>query len=136
MSLGPKNRSEEVIYAEENLRVDFQYRLQSLLNHRKLSRKELAFRAGMTEQAVSRLFSSKANPRLDTVARLFHALGDECIITSRELERVAKLSGWSCTFDLASWAEESAIGAEYDAPALVAAPPPEQRTVQVAERAA
>lgn len=99
MSLGPKTNAEAVIYAEENLRVDLQHRLQKLLNYRKLTRRQLAARVGMTEASVSRLFSGAANPRLDTIARLFHALDDECIITSKQLEklsgRAVELVGWT-----------------------------------------
>ena len=111
MSLGPQSRDEEVIYAEENLRVDLQLRLQKLLNHTKLSRREFAVRAGMTEQQVSRLFSSSANPRLRTLARLFHALGDECVITSSKLETLA---GRSNAFNLAAWSQtETRIASPY-----------------------
>lgn len=98
MSLGPKNRAEELVYAEENLRVDFQHCLQTLLNYRKISRRELAHRAGMTEQQLSRLFSHNANPGLRTIARLFHALDDACVISSRHLEKRAGRS-----HDLAEW---------------------------------
>lgn len=129
MTLGPKNHLEAVIYAEENLRVDFQHRLQTLLNKRKLSRKDLAFRAGMTEQAVSRLFSTKANPRLDTIARLFLALREECVITSTsemaqrskqaEVERFHIVSCEPGNADAAafsSWLKEPQheVGAEFE----------------------
>lgn len=74
MPFGPKNAREARIYAEEGLRVDFQHMLQKELNRRKMTRARLAQRAGMTEQQMSQLFSSRCNPTLRTVARLFHAI--------------------------------------------------------------
>jgi DNA-binding phage protein len=89
MNMGPKNRTEEVIFAEENFRVDVQHCISSVMNKSKVSRAELARRMGKSEQHVSQLFSSGANPTIKTIARIFFALGDECFISSKQLDAVA-----------------------------------------------
>ena len=88
MTFGPKDAEEALIYAQENLIVDFQHAIQKLLNLSGMSRRELAARSDMNEAQLSQLFKDSANPTLKTVARVFYALGDECILTSRYLEKL------------------------------------------------
>lgn len=89
MKLGPNNPSEELIFAEENLRVDVQHCIVSAMNKLNVTRSQLAKRLGTSEQHVSQLFSSNANPTIKTLARIFFALGDECFVSSKHLDRAA-----------------------------------------------
>lgn len=87
MSFGPKNPAEAIAFAEENLLVDFQHTLHRVLQLNGWTQRDFAAHVGMNEAQVSQLFSARANPTIKTIAKLFHALGDECIVTSRRLEQ-------------------------------------------------
>lgn len=95
MTFGPKDKREAEVFALENVRADMQYAIVSLMNHLGVSRKELAERLGCTAANISQILSEDGNPKLDTIARIFHALGDEARITSRILEKIQmqKLEG-------------------------------------------
>jgi transcriptional regulator with XRE-family HTH domain len=79
----PQYVGPETTAAEENLIIDFQFLLQELMARHKISRAELARRAGITEARLSQLFGSEANPTAKTIARLLHALGEETFIGVR-----------------------------------------------------
>ncbi|OYU91929.1 MAG: hypothetical protein CFE29_03530 [Bradyrhizobiaceae bacterium PARB1] len=66
--------NESIIEAEENLLIDFQFLVQELLTDKGMTRAQLAERAGLSEARLSQLLSSRANPTVKTMARVFHAL--------------------------------------------------------------
>lgn len=81
MKLGPKNRDEELIFAEEEFRVHVQHSLQSLLNEKKLSHSQLAERLNVSEARVSQIFSSQCNLTLRMLGRVFYVLGERARLT-------------------------------------------------------
>jgi transcriptional regulator with XRE-family HTH domain len=65
------------IAAEENLVIDFQFLIEELMTKHGMTRSMLAARAGITPARLSQLMGSEANPTAKSLARLFHALGEE-----------------------------------------------------------
>jgi DNA-binding phage protein len=128
MNLGPKNQTEEVVFAEENFRVDVQHRILSVMNKLNVSRAELARRMGKSEQHVSQLFASSANPTVKTIARIFYALGDECFISSKQLDAVAhnrqKLCSWALVVTQSAKRDASGCGTVLQFGALQPRPTP------------
>jgi transcriptional regulator with XRE-family HTH domain len=109
MNFGPKDEREAALFAQENLRVDVQHRLQTVMNHLGVSQSELASRLGTSEAWVSQLFGSRMNMTVRTMARVFHALGDECVVTSKVLEKLwagRRDIGTSCEWTQAHRASE------------------------------
>jgi len=77
------------IIAEDNLIADVQFALHNLLEFKGMSRRELARKLGVSEARVSNFFHhDPRNFTLKTIARIFHALGEEAQITSPGLQRV------------------------------------------------
>jgi hypothetical protein len=70
-------KSEEIIYAEEGLRVDIQWHIHARMKNLGIDECELAKRLGVKVRSVKRMFGSDMNMRLKTIARIYHALGDE-----------------------------------------------------------
>jgi transcriptional regulator with XRE-family HTH domain len=72
-----KNETEidpQIVEAEENFLIDFQFLVQDLIDAKMISRSELAKRAGLTKGRLSQILSAEANPTVKTFARLFQAL--------------------------------------------------------------
>lgn len=107
-----KKRNEEAIRAEERFVVDVQHRIQTLLNDRGMTYANLASDLNVSGARVSQMFGDEAsNLTLRTVARIFHALGEECEITSPRLEELGKArketpraGAWGAV-NLAGWLE-------------------------------
>ena len=91
---GPKNRNEREIFAIENLRADLQYTLHNVMREKKVSRKELAKRLNCSQANVTQLLGDDANPTVETIARIFLALQDEILLTSKHLEEQKKREQW------------------------------------------
>ncbi len=51
-------------------------------HHKKMTQKDLAQAANLTQSVIARLESKKATPQLDTLLKVAHALGCELIIVS------------------------------------------------------
>ena len=83
---GPKNRKESEVYAIEGLLAETQYCIESVMNRKNVSRSELARRLDCSPANVTQMLSEYSNLRLESVARIFHVLGDTCIVRSRYLE--------------------------------------------------
>lgn len=83
---GPKNAKESMTYAIGEFVADIQYCIQKVMNEKKVSRSELARRLGCSPANVTQMLSENSNLRLDTVAKIFHALGDRCVLKSEFLE--------------------------------------------------
>ncbi len=77
-----KMTQDEMISAEEELIVDVQVAIHTLMLDRGLSRADLARELGVSQARVSQMFSDDAkNLTLRTVAKIFRVLGQECRIT-------------------------------------------------------
>lgn len=50
-----------------------------------LNQRQLAFRAGMTQAAVSRIESGKVSPSFQTLRELMHAMGREPVLSGQPL---------------------------------------------------
>lgn len=83
---GPKNRKESEVYAIEGLLAETQYCIESVMNRKNVSRSELARRLDCSPANVTQMLSEYSNLRLESVARIFHVLGDTCFVRSRYLE--------------------------------------------------
>jgi transcriptional regulator with XRE-family HTH domain len=119
MNFGPKDAHEAPIFAEEGLRVEVQHRLQTVMNQLGVTQSDLAARMGVSEAHVSQLFSSTMNATIRKIAAVFHALGDECIVTSKLLERSGsswKESDCECAWTLVEPAEKPAWGPAVHSP--------------------
>lgn len=89
---GPKNRKESEVYAVEGLLAETQYCIESVMIQKKISRSELARRLDCTPANVTQMLSENSNLKLESVARIFQALGDTCIVRSRYLENCKAVS--------------------------------------------
>jgi predicted XRE-type DNA-binding protein len=83
------SRTEEEVVAVERFRVEVQYVIQQLMADRGLSQSQLASRLGMTQPRVSQIFSQKCNLTIRLMARIFHALDDQCFVWSGRLDELA-----------------------------------------------
>lgn len=72
--------------------ADVQLRLHLLMESQNVSRTELAERASMSKSRISQIFGQHANITLDTLARLFHALGQNVTVTSPLLDELLSKS--------------------------------------------
>lgn len=77
----------DVVEAEENLLVDYQFLLQERMTKKGLSYSALAARAGISKARLSQVMGDNANPTVKTFAGLFHALGERVCVTSMPLDR-------------------------------------------------
>ena len=91
---GPKNVEESVIYAVEEFIADSQYCIQKVMNEKKVSRSELARRLGCSPANITQMLSEDSNLRLDTVAKIFYALEDKCVLKSEFLESANRTQGF------------------------------------------
>ncbi len=83
------NSGRDAIIAAEGFVADVQFRIQTRLNDRRMSRADLARRLNVSEARVSHLFAAEAqNLTLRTLAKIFHALDDVCYVTSPRLEEL------------------------------------------------
>jgi transcriptional regulator with XRE-family HTH domain len=73
----------KIIEAEERLLIDCQILLQETISNRSMTRSALAERAGMSKARLSQIMRPEANPTIKTMARLFHALGEDLFVTTK-----------------------------------------------------
>jgi len=93
------------VVAEEGFVADVLGDADWVLQHKGISRKELALRLNVSEARVSQMFSANGrNLTLRTLARIFHALGENLKVSSPTLEQVRKKAElapeWSDTANL------------------------------------
>lgn len=82
-------KGRDAIIAAEGFVADVQFRIQTLLNDHAMKRADLARRLNVSEARVSHMFAAEArNLTLRTVAKILHALGEECYVTSPRLEEL------------------------------------------------
>ncbi|MCH2277204.1 MAG: helix-turn-helix domain-containing protein [Thalassospira sp.] len=75
----------ELVIAEQKFQENVRADIDWLMEHKNVSRKELADLLGITAPAVSKMLN-KPNMTLKSIARIFKALGEDCIINSPTLE--------------------------------------------------
>jgi transcriptional regulator with XRE-family HTH domain len=102
-----KNRTDpKIIEAEEHLLIDCQLLLQETIAKKNLTRSALAQRAGLSKARLSQLMRPEANPTVKTMARLFHAAGEQLVVSTQD-ENSSAMGGasdvgeqaqhWNCT---------------------------------------
>ena len=90
---GPRNPEEAEVYAVEELLAETQYCIQSVMGRKRVGRSELAKRLGCSPANVTQMLSEDSNLTLESIAKIFHALGDRVSVKSEYLEsRQARLS--------------------------------------------
>lgn len=94
----------KIIEAEENLLIDFHYLIQEMMSAKNVSRSELAAKAGISKARLSQILSNEANPTIKSMARLFHALGEEvCVSRKAFLEGVGAIPSLTRKVENAEW---------------------------------
>lgn len=82
MNFGPKNNQEAVIFAVEELRASVQYDILRHLKTAGISQAQLAARMGVSAAWISQLLSDDANLTLESVAKVYAALGQKCSVVA------------------------------------------------------
>lgn len=86
MSIGPQNRNEAQTFAFEELRADIQYEILKALKQEGISQSDLAKRLGCSAGCVSQFLDDDANMTLESISKVFLALGRRCVIRSEASE--------------------------------------------------
>lgn len=114
---GPKNAEEAQIFAIEELIVEVQHVIQTRMVEKQVTRAELARRLGCKPAWVTQLLSEDSNLTLETVAKVFFALGEKCKVRTVATGTGRKTFDSAKTFDddervvleHTLWAEEKAV---------------------------
>ena len=94
MTIGPRNDDEARVFAAQAFIVDTQFRLHQLLKAKGVSQAELAERLKLTPARVSAMFGPRPNLTLETIGRIFAALGEEATLVSPAIQaRLDMLEG-------------------------------------------
>jgi transcriptional regulator with XRE-family HTH domain len=110
-AFGPKNEQERLVFAVEELRADLQLTIQEVMLSKGITRSDLAKRLGCSPANVTQLLAEDGNPTIETVARVFHALGDACQVRSLYLEEQIARSGQHRVADI-----HASVGWEVEEP--------------------
>lgn len=92
-AFGPKNEQERLVFATEDLRADVQLTIQEVMFAKGITRSQLAKLLGCSAANVTQLLAEDGNPTIESIARVFYALGDTCRFQSAFLERRRFRSG-------------------------------------------
>jgi transcriptional regulator with XRE-family HTH domain len=82
MNFGPQNAHEAEIFAVEELRAEIQYEILRALQVANVSQSQLAQKLGCSPAAVSQFLGDEANLTIETIAKVFLALGRQVRIES------------------------------------------------------
>ena len=119
-AIGPRDAEEELIFAAERLRTSVQRTIHRLLRQKGISQHELGRRLGVTDACVSQYFGDDCNLTIRLLARIFHALGEECALTVVS----ERLAGNAPSMRPAGeWAQKG-VACSSQADPVVDAPPP------------
>ena len=88
-AFGPKSKQEREVFAIEELRADVQMTIQEVMAAKGITRSHLAKSLGCSPANVTQLLAEDGNPTIETIARVFYALGDACKVQSAFLEEQA-----------------------------------------------
>ena len=86
MIMGPQNRRDAQVFAREELRADIQYEILKCLGDQGVSQSDLARRLGCSPALVSQFLDDDANLTLDSIAKVFLALGRRCVVATEPSE--------------------------------------------------
>lgn len=86
-AFGPKSEQERLIFATEDLRADVQLTIQEVMLAKGVTRSHLAKLLGCSPANITQLLAEDGNPTIETIARVFYALGDACRFQSAFLEQ-------------------------------------------------
>jgi len=92
-AFGAKSEQEREVFAIEGLRADVQLTIQEVMFAKGITRSHLAKLLGCSPANVTQLLAEDGNPTIESIARVFHALGDTCKFQSAFLEEQAPRSG-------------------------------------------
>jgi transcriptional regulator with XRE-family HTH domain len=92
-AFGPKSEQERLVFATEDLRADVQLTIQEVMFAKGITRSDLAKLLGCSPANVTQLLAEDGNPTIETIARVFYALGDVCKFQSAFLEQQPPRSG-------------------------------------------
>lgn len=117
MNFGPKNQEEAVIFEIEALRANVQYDILRALKESGLSQAQLARKMGVSAAWVSQLLSDEANLTVESIAKVYFALGRECAFSSNRDARQKKVAGEAkaapgeqkAAFDASVWTADFAL---------------------------
>lgn len=71
----PRNRKEEIVFAEEGFVSRVQYEIERIMQHEGISRKQLANMMGVYPSDITRILGSDANITMKKLARILYFLG-------------------------------------------------------------
>ncbi|ANH06257.1 helix-turn-helix domain-containing protein [Shinella sp. HZN7] len=92
MNFGPKNHDEAVVFATEELRAQVQYDILRQIKAAGLSQAQLAQRMGVSAAWVSQVLSDDANLTLETIAKIYVALGRKCSLATEPNDEVRRIA--------------------------------------------
>ncbi|SOC46242.1 helix-turn-helix protein [Rhizobium subbaraonis] len=78
MNFGPMNHEEAVIFATEELRANIQYDILRSMKAQGLSQAKLAAKMNVSAAWVSQMLSDDANLTVESIAKVYYALGKTC----------------------------------------------------------
>jgi len=82
MKLGPQNKDEAAVFALEELRADVQYEMLKRMKQLGITQAALAKRMGVSSAWVSQILDDDANLTLESISKVFLALGSRCHVSS------------------------------------------------------
>lgn len=98
------------IFAEEGFIADVQFAIHNLLEDKKMTRADLARALDISQARVSQMFGDAAkNLTLRTLARIFHALGEDIRVTSPRLEEILYSHDTTQALAKAKWSDDRII---------------------------
>ncbi len=86
MKFGPMDSKEALEFAIEELRADVQYEVLRAMKQAGMSQADLARKLGVSQAWVSQMLGDDANLTVESLAKVFLALGGQCHFSARPLE--------------------------------------------------
>lgn len=106
MKFGPADNKEALEFAIEELRADVQYEVLRAMKQAGMSQADLARKLGVSQAWVSQILGDDANLTVESLAKVFLALGGQCHFSARPMEaHFAQAFGDGCKDVPRSWQE-------------------------------
>lgn len=106
MKFGPQSKEEAAIFALEELRADVQYEILKGMKRLGLNQTELAKKLGKSSAWVSQLLGDDANLTLETISKVYLALGIRCHVAGLPAEASYRDALWE-PIQLKEWTLEA-----------------------------